>query len=80
MMTLHLFAAAALVAAFSATALAADDEKLLDAFEADCKKYALEDGVPETEMEAYVAQCVKDMMAYQSEDAAKESEGGTEQR
>jgi len=70
-MKLQLIAAAALAAALSVTGLAVaeDDDRM-----AECKAYAEEDGVPADEMDDYLAQCMEDKAASESEDAKDEQE------
>ena len=67
----YLFASAALAALLSGNVLAETDEAQQEAFAADCKKSAMEENIPAEEMESYIAECVQDM-------AAAESEGGAE--
>ncbi len=75
----YLLTAAALAAVFSFDALAAIDEGQKEAFEADCRSYALEDRVPEEELDSYIVQCVQDLVEAQSEDSASESDEGSTQ-
>jgi hypothetical protein len=42
---------------------------------ADCKEYALEDGVGEVEMESYLAQCAKELTEAEGDDGAASEEG-----
>jgi len=74
-MKLHMLTAALVAAVFSVQAPAAVDEAQMADFEAECKKYAAEDGVTKEEMDAYVAQCVKDMASYQGEAGGEAPEG-----
>lgn len=61
---------AILAAFFSVNALASEDQE--KAFKKECKGYALEEGVPEDEMEGYISQCVQDLMAAQGESEGEE--------
>jgi hypothetical protein len=58
--------AALLFALLSAHAVAAVDEEQMMAFEADCRTYAKEDKISEDEIEAYINQCIDDLVKYQS--------------
>ena len=72
-----LFAIAAVAAVFAANVPAAIDQADLEAFEAECNKYAVEEGVAEDELDDYIAKCVQELTANPSEDegAAGEAEG-----
>jgi hypothetical protein len=70
----YLFAAAALAALFSVNVLAEMDEAQHEAFAAECKTNAMEEGISDEEMESYIAKCVQDLAASESEGEAKESE------
>ena len=56
---------AVLAAFFSVSSMASVN--LQKAFKEECKGYAMEDGVPADEMQAYIDQCVQDLMAAQAE-------------
>lgn len=71
----YLFATAALAALLSANVLAESHEAQHEAFAADCKKNAMEESIPDEEMESYIAKCAQDMAAGESEGEAEESEG-----
>ena len=66
-MKLHMIASVAMATLFSINAMAASTAT----YEAECKRYAVEDEVPADELADYMAQCVADMAA------AAEAESGT---
>ncbi len=76
-MKLCKIAAAVMAVTVSTAALAAIDEEQMAAFEADCRKYAQEDGVAADQLEEYLASCMQDLAAAQSE-AAPEAGSGKE--
>ena len=78
-MKLRFAAAASMAALISVNAFAAVDEAQMADFEADCKKYAQEDGVSAEEMEGYIAQCMQDLLVSQAETAGTESGEGESQ-
>ena len=73
-MKLNMIAAAALVAVFYGGALSAADEDQMAAFEAECEKYAQEDGVAADELDEYLSQCVQDMAMSRSGDESEPAE------
>jgi hypothetical protein len=75
-MRLKFITAAVLTATLAGTASAAIDEELMSAFDADCRRYAQEDGVPADQLDEYVAQCVQDMVADQAASTGEPAASG----
>jgi hypothetical protein len=70
-MKIRIMLIAAIAASFSAGSLMAADAEQMAQYQADCKKYAAEDGVAPEEMDAYLSQCIQDM-------AGEQGDGGSE--
>ncbi len=62
-----------LIGMFGPNAFAEVDSELKAAYEEECKSYAKEDEVPESEMAAYINQCIEDMSRSQMEGEQSES-------
>jgi hypothetical protein len=75
-MKLQMLASAALAVLFSVNVMAADADAT---YEADCKKYAVEDGIPAAEMEEYLAQCMADMTAASEAEAGAGQQGSSQE-
>ena len=70
----YMIIAVVLAAVFSVSALAGTEEARQTA-QQECKGYAMEEGISEEQLEDYIAECVQDLMAAQSEGESQPSEG-----
>ena len=74
-MKLYSIAAASVAALLAVTAFAGIDEAQMAEFESECKRYAVEDGIPADEVEEFLSQCVQDMVHAQSMGDSEPAEG-----
>jgi hypothetical protein len=68
-------AATVVVALFSVSVYAEIDEAQMADFESTCQNYAQEDGIVQEEMEAYLSQCVQDLVASKTTTGGESVEG-----
>jgi len=79
-MKLPMIAVAALALFACNTAMASADADKMAAFQADCRKYAEEDGVAGDELEDYIAQCLQDLTSAQAESSGSEDSASDNER
>jgi hypothetical protein len=70
---------ATVAAMFTLSAQADMHASKMKAFEKECRGYALEEEIPQEEMQGYIAQCVQDLLASDAESDEQMEEAAPEE-